>query len=456
MSDPGDDFEQPLSRYIVGIDLGTTNCAVAYADTHRAEDPIRCFPVTQWVDLGVREPRELLPSFLYQPLDSELPSVNGQRFVVGQLAWQRGSQLPGRAIASAKSWLCHGGVDRGSPILPWQSDAAWKNCPRGSQRAYLRQIREAWDQAHPADPLAQQDIVLTLPASFDQVARQLTIEAARQAGLQRVMPIEEPQAAFYAWLARHANDWESRVQAGQTILVCDIGGGTTDFTLIRVRAVGAGDGLPDEVVAGRPGDSSAAVEEQPSAVNQLHQQRLTLHRVAVGQHLILGGDNIDLALARLAEAKCTAGQSLPPRDWEALLAACRSAKETLLGPAAPESFTIHLPGAGSRLIGGGRQVEVTRDEVRHAVLEGFFPSCSLGARPDEQPTGFQEFGLPYARDAAVTRHLAAFLMDQRVAAACRPGGSVERTGDGSARLDSVQRRGHVQWPADGAIGGRGG
>ncbi len=404
MDDVVDGFEQKLSRYVVGIDLGTTNCAVGYIDTQNPKAKIECFRVKQWVDLGIQEARELLPSFHYQPPPDELTALNGQNAVVGVFARDRGGQLPGRLIASAKSWLCHAGVDRSSAILPWHGDdGVEKISPVAASSAYLKRIREAWDVQFPHHRLADQDLVVTLPASFDQVARQLTVDAAKQAGLERIMPIEEPQAAFYAWLARHDQDWESKVKAGQTILVCDIGGGTTDFTLIRVREACSRE---------RPTQSD---DPATATLNQLHQQRLTLHRVAVGQHLILGGDNIDLSLARLAESKLTGGKTLPPRSWDALLAACRTAKETLLGDNPPNNFTIHLPGTGSRLIGGGNQVEITIDEVQQSVLDGFFPRCELTKRPLQQSVGFQEFGLPYASDPAVTHHLAAFLWDHRTA-----------------------------------------
>jgi len=409
VSDSPDGFNLPKSRYVVGIDLGTTNCAVAFAEADEPQGGISCFSVRQWVDLGVQEPRELLPSFHYQPLTEEAQLLGDRRAIVGCLARDRGGQLPGRMICSAKSWLCHAGVDRSSSILPWHCDnGVERYSPVAVSSSYLQCIRQAWDDAHPDYPLAEQDVVLTLPASFDQVARQLTMEAAEQAGLRRVMPIEEPQAAFYAWLAKHPAQWDRLVHEGQTILVCDIGGGTTDFTLIRVRKSSVESSSPQQALSTEA--SSAA-----PALNSWNQMRLTLHRVAVGQHLILGGDNIDLALARLAENKLTGGKSLPPKSWDVLLAACRSAKESLLSASPPESTSIHLPGTGSRLVGGGTQVEISRQEVEQAVLEGFFPYCPLNQRPMQQSSGFQEFGLPYAQDAAVTHHLAAFLWDHRTA-----------------------------------------
>ncbi len=400
-----DAFDQQQSRFIVGIDLGTTNCAVSYIDTSEDQPRIRGLPIEQWVDFGTAEPRDLLPSFLYEPLAEEaavLQAAGGgaAEQVVGALARDRGLQLPGRQIASAKSWLCHTGVDRRAPILPWQGDdGVQRLSPVEASSRYLAQIGASWKKKFGAHPLAEQDIVLTLPASFDQVARQLTIEAAAQAGLPRVLPIEEPQAAFYAWLARHRQSWEAKVCPGQTILVCDIGGGTTDFTLIRIRESKRSQPQPDGPTA--------------ETLDPTHQSHLSLHRVAVGQHLVLGGDNIDLALAKLCEQKLTGGKSLPPRSWDALRQACRVAKETLLGPSAPEAYTVHLPGSGSRLIGGGKQVAITAEEIGQCVLDGFFPHCSLHDRPQGEPAGFQEFGLPFASDAAITRHLAAFLWEHR-------------------------------------------
>ncbi len=416
--DREDGFDEQPSRYVIGIDLGTTNCAVAYWDTLQSSR-IENFPIEQWVDFGTLEKRDLLPSFLYEPLPEEGKTLAGNGSartrssqslrIVGSLARDRGLQLPGRQISSAKSWLCHDGVDRRSPILPWQADEGIEQIsPVEASALCLAQIRSAWEKAHPAYPLSEQDIVLTLPASFDQVARQLTIEAAAIAGLSRVLPIEEPQAAFYAWLARHADNWEELVRPGQTILVCDIGGGTTDFTLIRVREA-----------------SNTVVNAQlAETLDEKTRRKLSLHRVAVGQHLILGGDNIDLALAKFAEQKLFANQpstqgrtepekTLPPRGWDALRQACRVAKETLLGQHPPEVYTIHLPGSGSRLIGGGHQIEISRDEVRACVLDGFFPHCGLNDRPLLALSGFREFGLPYARDPAMTRHLSAFLWDHR-------------------------------------------
>lgn len=383
------------SRYVVGVDLGTTNSAVAYVDTTEAPWQVRTFPTPQLVAPGQVEARETLPSCHYQPAEGEtapgalrLPwSKEEKVYAVGFYARDQGAVAPGRLIASAKSWLCHAGVDRTAGLLPWQGAADVERLsPVEVSARFLRHIREAWDARFPGEPLARQDFVLTLPASFDEVARELTIEAAAQAGLARVVLIEEPQAAFYAWVYKHANNWEEQVQPGQKILVCDIGGGTSDFTLIRVRRAAE--------VAGETG-------------------KVQFHRVAVGDHLILGGDNLDLALAHHVEQRIKGDGKLEPRQWDVLVRICRQVKETLLTEGAPERYTINLPGSGSRLIGGGLQVEVSRDEARQVLVEGYFPIVPLGDKPAARHSGFQEFGLPYAPDAAVTKYLAAFLTAHR-------------------------------------------
>lgn len=417
-------------RYVVGIDLGTTNSAVCYVDTEEAAWRVRTFAVPQLVAPSQIEARETFPSFHYQPAKGEFspgaiklpwgPAEPG--YTVGFFARDHGSLVPGRLVSSAKSWLCHGGVDRTAGLLPWDGAA---DCERLSpievSGRYLRHVREAWDRRFPKHPLAEQDIVLTLPASFDEVARELTVRAAGLAGLPRVVLIEEPQAAFYAWIHAHSDDWHERVEPGQKILVCDIGGGTTDFTLIHVR--------------------------------RAEHEKVQFHRVAVGDHLILGGDNLDLALAHHIEQRLVAGRPHPnpfpkgegtmggvsdgdvrgvsdgdrprpgplpkgegrlePRQWAVLVRTCRQVKETLLGADAPDRLTVTLPGAGSRLIGGGLQVEVTREEAHQVLLEGFFPRVPLDAKPAARRSGFQEFGLPFAPDPAVTRYLAAFLTAHR-------------------------------------------
>lgn len=387
-------IDDPLpSRFVVGLDLGTTNSAMAYVDTDETPRQIRTFSVPQIVAPGQIEARDTLPSFHYQPGTGEFPAgsmrltwQNGDAgYVVGQFARDHGTQVPGRMIASAKSWLCHNGVDRTADLLPWQgAEDVERLSPVTVSARYLQHFREAWDARFPAHPLADQDFVLTLPASFDEVARELTIKAARQAGLNRVVLIEEPQAAFYAWIDKHSQTWDQLVSPGQKILVCDVGGGTSDFTLIRVRR--GADGV------------------------------VQFHRVAVGDHLILGGDNFDLTLAHHLEQRIKGDGHLEPRQWSVLVRSCRQLKEVLMAGEAPEKWTLTLPGSGARLIGGGLQVAVTRDEVRSLLVDGFFPLVPIDDRPRVSQSGFQEFGLPYAPDPAITRYLAAFLTAHRYVA----------------------------------------
>jgi len=372
---------------VVGFDLGTTNSAVTYIDTSETPWQIKTLAVPQVVAPGQTEVRETLPSFHYQAASGEFaPGAlkcpwhrEDPQFAVGFFASDHGTLSPGRLITSAKSWLCHTGVDRTASLLPWHGAAdVDRLSPVEVSARYLAHVRDVWNARFPYDPLSDQEFVLTLPASFDEVARELTVKAAALAGLPSVLLIEEPQAAFYAWIHAHADNWDRRVTPGQKILVCDIGGGTSDFTLIRVRR-------------GEEG-------------------KVQFHRVAVGDHLILGGDNLDLALAQHVERKIG---KLAPRQWSVLVQTCRAAKETLLGPDAPEQLTVNLPGPGTRLIGGGIHVEVTREEVTDLLIEGFLPRVGLNEKPIHRQSGFQEFGLPFASDAAITRYLAAFLTAHR-------------------------------------------
>jgi len=383
----------PPSRFVVGLDLGTTNSAMAYVDTDELPRRIQTFAVPQVVAPGQIEARDTLPSFHYQSATGEFPAGSVRLpwqsseagYFVGQFARDHGTQVPGRMIASAKSWLCHNGVDRTADLLPWQgAEDVERLSPVTVSARYQQHFREAWDAKFPQSPLADQDFVLTLPASFDEVARELTIKAARQAGLNRVVLIEEPQAAFYAWIDKHAATWDTLVSPGQKILVCDVGGGTSDFTLIRVRK--GKDGV------------------------------VQFHRVAVGDHLILGGDNFDLALAHHLERRIKGDGRLEPRQWSVLVRSCRQLKEILMAGDAPEKWTLTLPGSGSRLIGGGLQVSVTRDEAQSLLIDGFFPDVPLEARPLVSQSGFQEFGLPYAPDPAITKYLAQFLTAHRFVA----------------------------------------
>ena len=385
-----DNDEPQPSRYVVGIDLGTTNCALCFIDSEDDSATIQNFRVSQWVDIGQQEQRETLPSFHYELTTSEstgehcLPwETETTPFSVGVLARDAGQRHPGRRSASAKSWLSHDGVDRTADLLPWHGDADVQCLsPVEASARYLRHLRSAWNHEHPDHPLQQQDVVITLPASFDEVARELTVSAAKKAGLPRVFLIEEPQAAFYAWIDRQGEDWQSKVQPGQLILVCDIGGGTTDLTLIRVRAAGDGG------------------------------SQIQFHRVAVGDHLILGGDNLDLAVAKLAESKI-ADQTLSPSQWDRLVQVSRSVKETMLSDNRPDTYTINLPAEGSKLVGGSLQIELSAAEIDGVLLDGFFPEVELTDTAASGESGFQEFGLPYAADPAVTRHLAEFLHTHR-------------------------------------------
>lgn len=386
-SDPAVGGTTP-SRFVVGIDLGTTNSAVCFVDTQQPTRTVQTFTIPQLVAPGQVEARETLPSFHYQAAPEEFPagalampwSEKETREVVGVFAREQGKLVPGRVIESAKSWLCHPGVDRTAPLLPWHGDSNVDMLsPVQASARYLGHLRAAWNAEHPESPLEEQEVAITLPASFDEVARELTVEAAKSAGLNRVLLIEEPQAAFYAWLDAHHENWNELVSPGQTILVCDIGGGTSDFTLIRVQS--------DD------------------------QERVKFHRVAVGDHLILGGDNLDLALARYVESKLSPTSKLSPRQWGSLVRICRHAKETLLSATPPESYSISLPGAGSKLIGSGLQTELTRTEVCDLLLNGFFPEVGINERPQQARSGFQEFGLPYAPDPGITRYLATFLCD---------------------------------------------
>jgi molecular chaperone DnaK (HSP70) len=407
------------SRYVVGIDLGTTNSAVAYVDTNEQPWRVRTFAVPQLVDAAVVEARETLPSFHYQPAAGQfsagalrLPWAKDEpAYAVGFFARDQGALVPGRLIASAKSWLCHSGVDRTAELLPWRGAAdVQRLSPVEVSARYLQHVRDAWDAEFSAERLADQDIVLTLPASFDEVARELTVQAAAQAGLPRVVLIEEPQAAFYAWIYKHHEDWEKYVEPGQKILVCDVGGGTSDFTLIRVRRSTASAASAAQTVQAAAGKRHS---KQPAQQTPGGTQKIQFHRVAVGDHLILGGDNLDLALARHIERKLAGDGKLEARQWDVLVRTCRPVKETLLGDRPPERLRVNLPGSGSKLIGGGIQVEVAGEEVRQLLVDGFFPKVQLADKPIRRRSGFQEFGLPYAPDAAITRYLAAFLTAHR-------------------------------------------
>ncbi len=362
--------------YVVGVDLGTTHVVVAAAPADGSCSP-EVLPIPQPIDEARIEPRALLPSCLYAPLPGELTDPRalapGGPFAFGAFARRRGAEITGRQITSAKSWLPSPHVDREAPILPWgerDDEEAPRISPVDASAAYLAVARRAWDDAHPDAPLVEQQIVLTVPASFDDAARALTLLAARRAGLS-VELLEEPQAAFYEVLAGGAGAFAELDRA--LVLVCDVGGGTTDFSCLEVT------------------DRGRAVR-----------------RVAVGDHLLLGGDNMDLALAALAERRL-GGDRLDPPRFAALVEQARAAKERALSAGAPDELTLVLAGTGARLIGGGRRVTLARDEITSLVVDGFFPRVAADARPATGKGALVSFGLPYARDAAITRHLAAFL-----------------------------------------------
>jgi hypothetical protein len=338
---------------------------------------------------GAVEDRRMLPSFLYLPHPDELkpddrilPWGEPPPFVVGELARTMGGRTPIRLVASAKSWLCHPGVDRRAAILPVEApEEVARVSPLQATMRYLAHLRAAWDHQHPDAPLAEQEVVLTVPASFDPAARELTAEAAAAVGLGHLVLLEEPQAALYHWILATQDEWRKQVRVGDIILVIDLGGGTADFSLI-------------------------AVTERDGS--------LELVRVAVGDHILLGGDNMDLALAHAVRAKLAGqGTQLDPWQLQGLTHGCRNAKEILLGDAAVEAVPVVVPSRGSKLIGGTLRTELTRDEVTRNLVEGFFPWVEASARPATRArAALTKLGLPYAQDPAMTRHLAAFLARQ--------------------------------------------
>lgn len=385
-------------RYVIGIDLGTTNSSLAYAEISSAGDPfelpeVALMSIPQLVNPGEVRDEALFPSFLYVPGANDFPpgSLNlpwdaHTDFVTGLLAQKRGIENSGRLVSSAKSWLSHAGVDRTSPILPWKApEGVEKLSPVEASKRYLQHLRKAWDWKMPEANFTEQQVLVTVPASFDAVARELTLAAAEQAGYQNITLLEEPQGAFYAWIERHKN-WRERVKLGDLILVVDIGGGTTDFTLI-------------------------AVTEQKG--------ELALDRVAVGEHILLGGDNMDLALARLvAERLAEKGTRIDTFQLQALWHNCRAAKEKLLEPGSnKDEQPVTILGKGTGLVGGTIKASLRREDLERVLSEGFFPSVSSSEMPQRQRrVGLQEIALPYAADAAVTKHLARFLRQQAAAA----------------------------------------
>ncbi|MSS76072.1 MAG: Hsp70 family protein [Methyloglobulus sp.] len=382
-----------MPKYTIGIDLGTTHCVLSYADLANLEQDEfsqQVMPIPQLTAPGTVEDKLQLPSFIYQTHAAELaegaavlPWTSKPQHLVGEIARNMGSKTPIRLVSSAKSWLCHSGVDCKSPILP--SDApeeVERISPFQATVAYLHHLKDAWQHKHPDAPLEQQDVVITVPASFDPAARELTVEAARLVGLGHAILLEEPQAAFYSWIEKNHKDWRKQVHVGDIILVIDIGGGTTDLSLIAVTEA---DG------------------------------NLELTRVAIGDHILLGGDNMDLALAYTVKAKVdTEDKPLQPWQLQALTHGCRDAKEKLLNNLTMDVAPIVIANRGSSLIGGTLRTELTREEVNNVLVEGFLPQVPASARPVFRArTGLRTAGLPYAQDPGVTRHLAAFLAKQQ-------------------------------------------
>lgn len=409
------------SRFVVGIDLGTTNSALAFVDTGAGKDPkVTPFAVPQVVSPGAVEERQLLPSFLYLPGDGEqpagalkLPWDAKRDYAVGEFARAFGSQVPTRLVASAKSWLSHPGADRKAAILPHKaSESGRRVSPVEASVRYMKHLAEAWNYSIAKDVAANrleaQDIVLTVPASFDAAARELTVEAARAAGFEHLTLLEEPQAAFYAWLDRCGDEWRKQVGVGDLVLVADVGGGTTDFTLIEV------------------GEDAG---------------NLALTRLAVGDHLLLGGDNMDLTLAyHVAAALAKNGTKLDGGQMVQLTYACRNAKEQLLADPKLASAPVTVLGKGRSLVGGTIKYDLPRSEVEKVLVDGFFPDVPRDAEPSKAAAaGLQELGLPYVSDPGITRHLAAFLHKQSEALAGRdqPTGKKKKGATDAAALPSV-------------------
>jgi molecular chaperone DnaK (HSP70) len=379
------------TRYLIGIDLGTTNSAVAYVDRQEAasgETPvIHVFNVPQLVAEGEMDSLPTLPSFLYfaserdAPGSLRLPWSERPTTVAGVYARERGALVIGGQVTSAKSWLCHGAVDRTTRILPWGAEQTEQTCsPVEASTCFLEHLREAWNHTVAAGDdqslFERQEIVLTVPASFDEEARELTVRAARDAGLQKLTLLEEPLAAFYAWIATHHRLLKRYVRDGTLVLICDVGGGTTDFSLIRVRVV---------------------------------EGEVRFERTAIGEHLLLGGDNVDLALARRVEEKLH-HPKLTLRQQNALRRQCCAAKEKLLSDGRLKRVPVIVPGSGRSVIGGALSTELTREEVEETLTRGFLPLTAPGDLPArEKRSGLRELGLPYAGEAAITKHLAEFL-----------------------------------------------
>ncbi len=367
---------------IIGIDLGTTNCALSYVE----EESVHDFAIPQLVGPEEIESRPTLPSYLYLPSQHEfalgslsLPWDEVAEFAVGTMARDEGAKVPDRLIVSAKSWLCNAQVDRQQPLLPWKSaEEVPKLSPVEVTTRYLRHLSDSWRFSRVGGNLNDHSVFLTVPASFDAVARELTVEAAQRAGLENLTLLEEPQAAFYAWLEQMGDAWRQAVKLGDHILVCDLGGGTSDFTLIRV-------------------------DEEDG--------QLSLTRVAVGDHLLLGGDNMDLSLAATVQARLRGeGQKIDSWQFQVLTHLCRNAKEKMLAVDPLELCPLTIPGRGAKMLLGSTSTEISRAEVEKVILDGFFPRVEAQDWAQRQRRfGLTELGLPYESDPAITKHMARFL-----------------------------------------------
>ncbi|EPN7232830.1 Hsp70 family protein [Vibrio vulnificus] len=380
---------EQVAKFSVGIDLGTTHCVMSFMDTQDEQARVQVMAIPQLTAPGTVESRNQLGSFLYQPHEHEmnpasrvLPWTTEPTALVGAIARNLGGKTPLRLVASAKSWLCHGGVNRRDAFLPAGSpEEIEKVSPLRATELYLEHLKQAWDHAQPNHPLSEQDVTITVPASFDPAARDLTAEAARNVGFVHLTLLEEPQAALYSWIDNSNDKWRDEVTVGDIVLVVDIGGGTTDLSLVEVT------------------------EEEGN---------LTLKRIAVGEHILLGGDNMDLALAYSLKMKLAQeGKELQPWQVQAMTHACRDAKEALLNDAELQSVPIVVPSRGSKLLGATLKTELTQQEVQQMLVDGFFPKVAITEHPVQRnPGALTQMGLPYAQDAGITRHIAAFLSKQ--------------------------------------------
>ncbi|MGR5546427.1 Hsp70 family protein [Vibrio sp. PNB22_2_2] len=393
---------QQTPKFSVGIDLGTTHCVMSFVDTHDEDARVEVMPIPQLTAPGTVETRNQLGSFLYQPHEHEmdpqsrvLPWSSEPKALVGAIARNLGSKTPIRLVASAKSWLCHAGVNRREAFLPAGSpEEVEKVSPLRATELYLEHLKDAWNHANPNHNLADQDVTITVPASFDPAARDLTAEAARNVGFVHLTLLEEPQAALYNWIDNSDDKWRDEVEVGDIVLVVDIGGGTTDLSLVEVTE---DDG------------------------------NLTLNRIAVGEHILLGGDNMDLALAyRLKMKLAQEGKELQPWQVQAMTHACRDAKEALLNDSELQSVPIVVPSRGSKLLGATLKTELTQEEVQQTLVDGFFPQVAITDHPVQRNRGaLTQMGLPYAQDAGITRHIAAFLSKQANALSASGNGDAE-------------------------------